>query len=209
MFRSLQSVIRSLDVRRAQVLIEALIAEVSDETAREIGIQWQATDGLSHEGVVGGTNFPTAGNGGIVGAITNPLGALGAGIEEGFPERGVGSRLRGDDRRELVADVVGQGGEGVAGADVEREQPHEQADLLHGALDERLTLGPGHRRAQEAVDVHEPFGRAGGAQQDADLLQVAQLTLGHLKALGVLVDGGGGRRDRQNGSVRGLPSRGR
>ncbi|HQW80716.1 MAG: type II secretion system secretin GspD [Rhodanobacteraceae bacterium] len=83
-FRSLQSVIRSLDVRRAQVLIEALIAEVSDETAREIGIQWQATDGLSHEGVVGGTNFPTAGNGGIVGAITNPLGALGAGLNLGY-----------------------------------------------------------------------------------------------------------------------------
>ncbi len=83
-FRSLQSVIRNLDVRRAQVLIEALIAEVSDETAREIGIQWQATDGLSQEGVVGGTNFPTTGNGGIVGAITNPLGALGSGLNLGY-----------------------------------------------------------------------------------------------------------------------------
>ena len=85
-FRSLQGVIRNLDVRRAQVLIEAMIAEVSDETAREIGIQWQATDGLSQEGLIGGTNFPTTGNGGIIGAITspNPLGALGAGLNLGY-----------------------------------------------------------------------------------------------------------------------------
>jgi general secretion pathway protein D len=85
-FRALQSVIRDLDVRRAQVLIEAMIAEVSDETAREIGIQWQATDGLTGEGLVGGTNFPSQGNGGIVGAITsvNPLAALGAGLNLGY-----------------------------------------------------------------------------------------------------------------------------
>ena len=34
----------SAGVEPPKVLIEALIAEVSDETAREIGIQWQATD---------------------------------------------------------------------------------------------------------------------------------------------------------------------
>jgi len=83
-FRSLQGVIRNLDVRRAQVLIEAVIAEVSDETAREIGVQWQGTDGLTQEGLVGGTNFPSTGNGGIVGAIQNPLGALGAGLNLGY-----------------------------------------------------------------------------------------------------------------------------
>ncbi|MBK6727175.1 MAG: type II secretion system secretin GspD [Xanthomonadales bacterium] len=83
-FRSLQGVIRNLDVRRAQVLIEAMIAEVSDETAREIGIQWQATDGLSQEGLIGGTNFPTTGNAGIVDALRNPLGALGAGLNLGY-----------------------------------------------------------------------------------------------------------------------------
>lgn len=55
-FRSLQAVIRQLDIRRAQVLIEAVIAEVSDETANELGIQWQVPLGdKSH--VIGGTNF--------------------------------------------------------------------------------------------------------------------------------------------------------
>lgn len=85
-FRELQSVIRSLDVRRAQVLIEAIIAEVSDETAQEIGIQWQATDSLGgEEGLIGGTNFPgSGGQGSIVGAITNPLGAIGSGFNLGY-----------------------------------------------------------------------------------------------------------------------------
>ncbi len=38
--QNLQSVIRQLDVRRAQVLVEAVIAEVSTDLARELGVQW-------------------------------------------------------------------------------------------------------------------------------------------------------------------------
>lgn len=85
-FRELQAVIRQLDVRRAQVMIEAIIAEVSDEALKEIGVQWQATDSLNGaEGFIGGTNFPDTNNGGsIVGAITNPLGALGRGFNVGY-----------------------------------------------------------------------------------------------------------------------------
>ena len=69
-FRDLKDVVRQLDIRRAQVLIEALVAEVSDNIAREIGIQWQATDNdFGDNGVLGGTNFPGAnGTGGIIGA---------------------------------------------------------------------------------------------------------------------------------------------
>ncbi len=56
-FRSLEGVIRKLDIRRAQVLIEAVIAEVSEETANELGVQWQSGD----KHIIGGTNF-TSGN---------------------------------------------------------------------------------------------------------------------------------------------------
>lgn len=85
-FRELQSVIRALDVRRAQVLIQAIIAEVSDEAIQEIGVQWQTTSSLDGStGVIGGTNFPgTGGQGSIIGALTNPLGALGAGLNLGY-----------------------------------------------------------------------------------------------------------------------------
>ena len=79
-FRELSSVVRQLDVRRAQVLVEAVIAEVTDDLADEIGVQWQSTsyDGGDDTGVIGGTNFPNqAGAGSIVGALTNPLGAIG------------------------------------------------------------------------------------------------------------------------------------
>lgn len=76
--RSLESVVRQLDVRRAQVLVEAVIVEVNDELADELGVQWQSTNFDGEEGYIGGTNFPgPSGGGGIVNAITDPLGAVG------------------------------------------------------------------------------------------------------------------------------------
>ena len=89
-FRSLQAVIRQLDVRRAQVLIEAVIAEVSDETAGELGVQWQVPIGdASH--VVGGTNFTgnSAGNNIITAnaGLNNPNGTavtVGNGLQLGY-----------------------------------------------------------------------------------------------------------------------------
>jgi len=58
--RSIQSVINQLDIRRAQVLVEAIIAEVAVDTARELGIQWQAFSS-GDSGFFGGTNFQTGG----------------------------------------------------------------------------------------------------------------------------------------------------
>ncbi len=42
--QSLLSVIDSLDIRRAQVLVEAIIVEISDRDARELGINWMYRD---------------------------------------------------------------------------------------------------------------------------------------------------------------------
>lgn len=72
-FRSLESVIRQLDIRRAQVLVEAVIAEVSLDTTRELGVQWQAGSG-DLDGVAGGTNFGDDGSN-ILDLSQNPLGA--------------------------------------------------------------------------------------------------------------------------------------
>ena len=74
-FRSLEGVIRQLDIRRPQVLIEAVIAEVSEENANELGVQWQ----LGGNHVIGGTNF-TSGNSGNAG--NNILSAT-AGLNSG------------------------------------------------------------------------------------------------------------------------------
>lgn len=54
----LRNIIRQLDVRRAQVLIEAAIIEVSADKARNLGVQWAAGD---LDKGVGGTNFSNAG----------------------------------------------------------------------------------------------------------------------------------------------------
>lgn len=89
-FRALASVIRQIDIPRAQVLIEGVVAELSDEYAREIGVQWQSTnlqenaDGSLGEGYIGGTNFPGQGGaGGILGAAVNP-GSVGSGLNIGY-----------------------------------------------------------------------------------------------------------------------------
>lgn len=39
-FRDMEEVIRKLDIRRAQVLVEALIVEVNEDRAADLGIQW-------------------------------------------------------------------------------------------------------------------------------------------------------------------------
>lgn len=86
-FTSLQAVVEKLDVRRAQVLVEALVAEISADKAAEFGTQWlipggsassNGTQGVSLFGPSSGSNFLGA----AAMASTNPS-AL-AGITQGF-----------------------------------------------------------------------------------------------------------------------------
>ncbi len=56
-YRSLEAVIRKLDVRRAQVLVEAIIAEVSMSKTSELGVQWFAGSENPGRNPVGVTNF--------------------------------------------------------------------------------------------------------------------------------------------------------
>lgn len=58
--QDLRKVIAKLDVRRAQVLVEAVIAEVSSETANQLGVQWGIRSG---DNAVGTINFNRAGAG--------------------------------------------------------------------------------------------------------------------------------------------------
>ena len=46
-YNNLRAIIEKLDVRRAQVFVEALIVEVSADKAAEFGIQWQALSGYN------------------------------------------------------------------------------------------------------------------------------------------------------------------
>lgn len=63
-YNSLRAVIDKLDARRAQIFVEALIAEVTIDKAAEFGIQWQSPLSSSNpnRALVGGTNFGSGGS---------------------------------------------------------------------------------------------------------------------------------------------------
>ena len=67
-YNNLRAVIEKLDVRRAQVYVEALIVEMTQDNALQLGVQWA---GVTGDGVGGLQNFPSA-NPGIAAAIASP-----------------------------------------------------------------------------------------------------------------------------------------
>ncbi|WP_226996552.1 type II secretion system secretin GspD [Thalassotalea crassostreae] len=72
MLRSLEGVIRQLDIRRAQVLVEAIIVEVFESDGAQLGVQWFHEEG-------GFTQF----NNGVVPISNVAAGAIAAEGEEG------------------------------------------------------------------------------------------------------------------------------
>lgn len=65
-----RTIVEQLDIRRAQVVVEAIIAEVSDSRAQELGVQWLFADEKFGAGAV---NFGTGGASitGIAGAVAS------------------------------------------------------------------------------------------------------------------------------------------
>jgi general secretion pathway protein D len=85
MFAHIKAIIDKLDVRRAQVFVEALIVEITADKAAEFGVQWQSIPDVTTSGTrgFGGTNFSGTGTGAnILEASVNPL-TLGTGINVG------------------------------------------------------------------------------------------------------------------------------
>ena len=77
--REMAQIIRQLDIRRAQVLVEAVIAEVSSDRARELGVQWGFANENRGVGVInfgrgsgGILNLAAGINGFLDGDITSP-----------------------------------------------------------------------------------------------------------------------------------------
>ena len=90
MMRSLMGIVDQLDIRRLQVLVEAIIVEIVADRTSELGVTW-ATDGSKNDNLVGVTNFPSMGSGviqlaGINNANNtniNPSALIGEGISLG------------------------------------------------------------------------------------------------------------------------------
>ncbi|MFL1455697.1 type II secretion system secretin GspD [Marinobacter sp. GN3S48] len=68
-----EQIVAQLDVRRAQVLIEAAIVEISDELGEDLGVQVAVGDESGESTPIAGTNFGNVGRslGDVLGAIIN------------------------------------------------------------------------------------------------------------------------------------------
>lgn len=90
-FNMLRGVIDKLDMRRAQLYIEALIAEVSTDKTSEFGIQWQDLEAFKSSNLsegnlqaFGGTNFTRANGVGNINKVAGSLAAAGKGFNIGL-----------------------------------------------------------------------------------------------------------------------------
>jgi general secretion pathway protein D len=87
-YNNIRAVVEKLDIRRAQVYVEALIVEVSADKAAQFGVQWNILNaGTYNSGgtqVGGGTNFNARGSGNnILDAQVN-LNSVGQGLNLGI-----------------------------------------------------------------------------------------------------------------------------
>jgi len=89
MMRSLMQIVDKLDIRRAQVLVEAIIVEVTVDQKNELGVTW-AIEGSGTDAPIAVTNFPGFMNGVVQlgsaasgGGTGDPTGLIGEGITMG------------------------------------------------------------------------------------------------------------------------------
>jgi general secretion pathway protein D len=83
-YRSLRTVIDTLDQRRLQVYVEALIVEVSTGRAAEFGVQWNGARNIGNgQTAFGGTNFSTTVGSNILGVAADPS-SIGTGLNLGI-----------------------------------------------------------------------------------------------------------------------------
>ena len=78
-YNNLRSVIEKLDIRRAQVFVEALITEITSDNAQKLGFQWAAAGAAGAGTAAGMINFPQVDGGGIGQIATNPENLAGLG----------------------------------------------------------------------------------------------------------------------------------
>ena len=85
--KTIEGVVKRLDIRRAQVLVEAVIVEVSNNKVNELGVQWKTSEAaIDGDGLFGGFKSSLKGNS-IDSFPTKPL-KLDAGLSLGFYSNG-------------------------------------------------------------------------------------------------------------------------
>ncbi len=82
---AVEQVLKELDVPRRQILVEALVVEISSDLTRELGVEWRLTDAVDDDGftTIGGTTLPVGGASALQTTAANPL-ALPPGLAMGI-----------------------------------------------------------------------------------------------------------------------------
>ena len=119
-----KGIVAQLDVPRSQVLVEALIVEVNQDLAAELGVEWSSQNVTDGEGVVGGFSlFPPG---------LAPLGVaddgnfnLGTGLSLGY--------LRGGGIRALVNALSGESNANILSTPTILALDNEEAEILVGS----------------------------------------------------------------------------
>ncbi|WP_193164163.1 type II secretion system secretin GspD [Microbulbifer hainanensis] len=131
LLETMKGVIAKLDVRRAQVLIEAVIVEVSEGTGNQLGIKWIA--GTDDNTVAGFNNDAaptelTDDNGNVISDINpfslSPTNLLGTGLNLGY--------LSGTDIRVAVKALATQSNSNILSTPTVIALDNEEAEILVG-----------------------------------------------------------------------------
>jgi general secretion pathway protein D len=87
-YNNIRAIVEKLDVRRAQIYVEALVVEVTADRAAEFGIQWNILNpnklNNNQTQLAGGTNFTPRGNGTNIIDGQVSLGSLAQGLNLGI-----------------------------------------------------------------------------------------------------------------------------
>ncbi len=119
--RAVREVIERLDVRRSQVLVEGIIAEVSDTISRELGVQWQTS--LDSDGTYAGANLPGKDSGGLLQFPGDPF-QLAEGLTLGY--------LKGANIHILLRAISNDGDSNVLSTPTLMTLDNEEAEIVVG-----------------------------------------------------------------------------
>jgi general secretion pathway protein D len=119
--REMRLIIQALDIRRAQVHVEGVIAEVSEGKAAELGIQWRTNNPA--DGILGGIIFPGTSAGNIQ-SLDPPDFTLGTGLSLGF--------LQGANVRALLRALAADSATNVLATPTLVTMDNEEAEITVG-----------------------------------------------------------------------------
>jgi general secretion pathway protein D len=148
MIQRIKRIVEQIDIRRAQVLVESLVVEVTDEFANDLGVAWYATEGENLGDDGGAAAVSTLGNL-ASGVVTDDTGNTsfvpGRGLSLGYFEN--------DDLRAVIRALNASTEANILSTPTIVAMDNEQASLLVG---QNVPFKTGESTG-EANDTSNPF----------------------------------------------------